>query len=304
VKTIAVVIPCLNEEKTIGKVISDFRNELPEADIFVIDNGSTDGTASKALEAGAKVISEKQPGKGYAMRKAFRSIEADIYVMVDGDDTYPADRVKALIAPVLDDTADIVVGSRLSKDSESEFRFRNKIGNMFFRWSINTLFKADLSDVLSGYRAMNRSFVKRMQILARGFEIETEMTIMALNRGFRIMEIPVLLRSRRENSVSKISVVGDGMRIMGEILSLFFYYKPLSFFGGFGLFVLLLLMLSLIFRFPDPAAGSLMPAVHSALAVVGILSIAVGGILHVTTRRFQELDQRLDLLNDEITRPR
>ncbi len=303
-KSVAVIIPCLNEESTVGKVVTDFRTLLPSADIYVIDNNSTDSTALKALEAGAKVIAEKQPGKGYAMRKAFRSIEADVYVMVDGDDTYPADRVNALIAPILDDTADIVVGSRLSRESESEFRFRNRLGNMFFRWSINTLFKADLSDVLSGYRAMNRSFVKRMQILARGFEVETEMTIMALNRGFRIMEIPVLLRSRQENSVSKISVVGDGMKIMSEILSLFFYYKPLSFFGGFGLLVLLLLMLSLLFRFPDPAPGSLMPAVHSGLAVIGILSIAVGGILHVTTRRFQELDQRLDLLNDEITRPR
>jgi glycosyltransferase involved in cell wall biosynthesis len=287
----------------VGKVVSDFREQLPGADVYVIDNNSTDATARVAREAGAAVIEEKQPGKGYAMRKAFRVIEADVYVMVDGDDTYPADRIGALIRPVMDDSADIVVGSRLSRGSRSGFRLRNRLGNMFFRRAVNTLFKAELTDILSGYRVMNRSFVKRMQILARGFEIETEMTIMALNRGFRIMEIPIELRHRPEDSESKISVVGDGLKIFGEIISLFCYYKPLSFFGGFGLLVLLLLFISFLTGFPDPA-GSVNAILHPVLAFVGIISIAVGGVLHVTTRRFQELDQRLDLLNDEITRPR
>jgi glycosyltransferase involved in cell wall biosynthesis len=300
-KSVAVVIPCLNEESTIGKVIADFRAQLPDAVICVVDNGSTDATADRAREAGAVVIHEEQPGKGYAVRKAFRLVEADVYVMVDGDDTYPADRVAALIEPVLSDAADIVVGSRLMGGTGG-FRRRNRLGNKFFRWSINTLFRSGLTDVLSGYRAMSRGFVKRMQILAKGFEIEAEMTVMALNRGFRIVEIPAGLRSRPEDSESKISVVGDGLRILGEIFSLYCYYKPLSFFGGSGLLLLLLAFLSLMTGVPDPSSMAAR-ILHPCLGIVGILSIAVGGILHVTTRRFQELDQRLDLLNDEISRP-
>ena len=173
---------------------------------------------------------------------------------------------------------------------------------MFFRWSINVLFKANLTDILSGYRAMSRDFVKRMQILARGFEIETELTIMALNRGFRIVEIPVALRPRPEDSSSKIRIVSDGLRILREIISLFFYYKPLSFFGSFGLVTLIVSLLTWIFRGIDSGIGTFSPVLSIGLALAGLLSIAVGGILHVTTRRFQELDQRLDMLNDEVTR--
>ncbi len=172
---------------------------------------------------------------------------------------------------------------------------------MFFKQTINTLFKADLTDILSGYRVMTRDFVKRMQILSKGFEIETELTIMALNRGFRIVEIPVNLRSRPSGSNSKISIVRDGFKILREMLSLFCYYKPLTFFGGLGLVEI---VISFLFWFLN-ATGSGPDAFASTfsigLALAGLLSISVGGILHVTTRRFQELDQRLDLLNDEIT---
>ncbi len=297
------IIPCLDEQITVGKVISDFRRILPDADIYVIDNNSTDSTASTALENGAVVITEKQQGKGIAVRKAFRKIEADIYILVDGDDTYPAEDVTSLIAPILDDTADIVVGSRLNSMTNSAFRLRNRLGNMFFRKTINVLFKTNLTDILSGYRAMSRDFVKRMQILARGFEIETELTIMALNRGFRIVEIPVDLRSRPTNSHSKIRIVSDGLKILREIVSLFFYYKPLSFFGSLGLVTLIASFLLFVFHGIDSAIGTLTPVLSIGLALAGLLSISVGGILHVTTRRFQELDQRLDLLNDEVSRP-
>ncbi len=301
-KKIAVVIPCLNEELTIGKVINDFRSALPEADIYVIDNNSTDSTASVAIENNAFLITEKQRGKGLAVRKAFRKIEADIYILIDGDDTYPAQVVNSLLKPILEDTADIVVGTRLSKEDKSVFRIQNRLGNIFFRQTINTFFKADLTDILSGYRVMTREFVKRMQILSKGFEIETELTIMALNRGFRIVEIPVTLRSRPLGSFSKINVVKDGIKILREMISLFSYYKPLSFFGGLGLIEFLV---SCIFGFLNYSAAehNIVLLVFSVgLALAGLLSISVGGILHVTTRRFQELDQRLDLLNDEITR--
>jgi glycosyltransferase involved in cell wall biosynthesis len=301
---IAVVIPCLNEESTVAKVISDFRRLLPEAAVFVIDNNSTDSTARVASEAGAEVIAERQPGKGMAVRKAFRMIDADIYLLVDGDDTYPAEAAAALLAPILDDLADIVVGSRLCMESGSDFRLRNRLGNVFFRKTINTLFKARLTDILSGYRAMSRDFVKRMQILAKGFEIEAELTIMALNRGFRIVEVPVTLRSRPADSSSKIRVVRDGLRILGEIVSLFFYYKPLSFFGSLGLLLVVPAAASWLTGFPTLQGGAYNPVAAIGLGLTGVLSIGVGGILHVTTRRFQELDQRLDLLNDEIARPR
>ena len=246
-RKIAVVIPCLNEELTIGKVISDFQRVLPEADIYVVDNNSTDSTVSIANQNNASVITEKQRGKGFAVRKAFRKIEADIYILVDGDDTYPAEQVVSMLAPVINDTADIVVGTRLSQDANSTFRTRNRLGNLFFKQTINTLFKADLTDILSGYRVMTRDFVKRMQILSKGFEIETELTIMALNRGFRIIEIPVDLRSRPLGSFSKIRVMGDGFRILRELVSLFCYYKPLSFFGGLGLLEIFFSILYIIF---------------------------------------------------------
>lgn len=297
-KTIAVVIPCLNEEKTIGKVISDFRNELPEADIFVIDNGSTDGTADAAIEHGAHVIREDRRGKGNAVRKAFRQIEADVYVFVDGDDTLPAEEVGNLLAPVLQDTADVVVGSRLAEKAGSTFRLRNRLGNWMFRAVVNTLFRTHLTDILSGYRVMNREFVKRMQILAKGFEIETELTIMAVNRGFRITEVPVALRPRHEDTGSKIRIVGDGFKILGKILSLFCYYRPLAFFGSLGSIVIVAALLELFFL----SSGSEPSILGMGLTLVGILSLSVGGILQVTTRRFRELDKRLDLLHDDIIR--
>ena len=298
------IIPCLNEEKTVAKVVSDFRAALPGAIPYVIDNNSTDRTAAAAAAAGAVVIPERRPGKGMAVRKAFRAVDADIYILVDGDDTYPAEAAESLLAPVLADRADIVVGSRLAGGRGGGFRLRNRLGNVFFRWAMNALFKAGLTDILSGYRVMSRDFVKRMQILARGFEIETELTIMALNRGFRIEEVPVDLRSRPADSHSKIRVVRDGLRILGEIVSLFCYYKPLSFFGSLGLLLLLPSAASWLAGFPSGPDGAYNPWTAIGVGLTGVLSIALGGILHVTTRRFQELDQRLDLLDDEIVRSR
>src|SRR5438270_6687198 len=177
---IAVLIPCYNEELTVAQVIHDFRAELPDADIYVFDNNSSDRTAEIARDAGARIAFEPRQGKGYVIQSMFRDVEADVYVMVDGDGQFPAHEVHKLIEPILLGTADMVVGSRLAAESDSAFKFLNRWGNKFFLQTINSIFKVNLSDVLSGYRTFNHSFVKNIPIFGGGFEIETELTIKAL----------------------------------------------------------------------------------------------------------------------------
>ena len=193
---IAVLIPCYNEAVTVGAVVRDFKAQLPDADVYVFDNNSTDETVEEAKKAGAIVRSEKRQGKGNVVRSMFRQVDADVYVMVDGDGTYPAEKVKELIQPVVEDEADMVIGSRLHTVSESHFKLPNRLGNRLFLVLLNAIFGERITDLLSGYRAFNRRVVKGLPLLSRGFEIETELTVKCLERRHRIVEVPINLSPR------------------------------------------------------------------------------------------------------------
>ena len=193
---VAVIIPCYNEELTIASVIADFHAELPDATVYVFDNNSTDHTAEIAAQAGAVVLHERRQGKGFVVQSMFRVIDADVYIMIDGDATYPASEVLGLIAPILRNEADMVVGSRLHTDSKSKFRQLNLLGNRLFLSTLNAVFHVRLTDILSGYRAFSREFVKTVALVGGGFEVETELTIKALEAGFRVLEVPVDLSQR------------------------------------------------------------------------------------------------------------
>ena len=239
-KKIVILIPCYNEVITIGKVVSDFKKEVPEAEVIVYDNNSSDGTDEVARKAGAKVYYEHKQGKGNVVRSMFRNIEADCYVLVDGDDTYPASAVKELIKPVLDDGADMVVGDRLSTTyfTENKRAFHN-FGNKLVKGLINKLFKGSVNDIMTGYRAFSKSFVKSFPIVSKGFEIETEMTIHALDKNMYIVEVPIEYKDRPEGSVSKLNTVQDGIKVMGTIAKLFRDYKPFVFFSAISILVFL-----------------------------------------------------------------
>ena len=230
---IAVVIPCLNEETTIETVVSDFRQALPDARIYVIDNGSTDRTAAVAESAGADVIFEPRRGKGNAMRRIVRSIDADVYVIVDGDSTYPADEVMKLVSPVLSDEADMVVGDRLSNRSYEDTNTRplHSFGNRLVCGLVNRLYGTDVGDVMSGYRALSRWALENMPVLSEGFEVETEMTLHALDRRYRLLEVPIHYEERPEGSHSKLRTYADGMLVLRTIASVAKNYKPLYFFS-------------------------------------------------------------------------
>lgn len=235
---VAVLIPCLNEESTVGKVIDDFQQALPEAAIYVFDNNSTDGTARVAREHGGTVISEVRPGKGYVVQAMFRKVDADIYVMVDGDDTYSAAGVQQLIDGVTAGTADMVVGTRLMQYSEGSFRALHVFGNRLLTGIVNWMFRARLADMMSGYRAMSRELVKSVPVLSEGFEVETELTIRSLEHGFVIAEVPLAYQERPAGSVSKLRTFRDGFRVMGSIVNITRTYKPFTFFGAIGLLFL------------------------------------------------------------------
>jgi len=304
---IAILIPCYNEELTVAQVVRDFRQELPDADIYVFDNNSSDRTVEIARAAGARVAFEHRQGKGYVVQAMFRDVEADIYVMVDGDNTYPAAEVHKLIAPVLAGAADVVVGSRLTNQSQSEFRALNRLGNRFFLGTINLIFKVKLSDILSGYRAFNRKFVKNIPLFGGGFETETELTIKTLARGYRVIELPIDLRARPEGSFSKIRIMQDGFLILNSILTLLRDYKPLTFFGSIGLLLILLGLIPGTVVIVDFVKTGLVPRLPSAVLAVGLvlsglLSIVVGLVLHTIARRFQELDYQLKILASESGR--
>ena len=247
-KKIAVLIPCYNEAKTIKKVIKDFKKALPEADIYVYDNNSTDNTDKIAKKAGAIVRYEYKQGKGNVIRSMFREIDADCYLMIDGDDTYPAENAREMCDLILQGKADMVIGDRLSSTyfQENKRRFHN-FGNKIVRFLINKIFKNNIKDIMTGYRAFNKCFVKCFPILSKGFEIETEMTIHAIDKNFKIIEIPIAYRDRPEDSHSKLNTDRDGLKVLRTIVILFKEYKPNIF---FSLIAFIFLVISLILGVP------------------------------------------------------
>lgn len=245
---IAVLIPCYNEAQTIGKVVNDTKAALPEAVIYVYDNNSTDDTARIAADAGAVVRHEYQQGKGNVIRRMFREIDAQCYLMIDGDDTYPLEHAREMVSLVLEKNADMVVGDRLSSTyfTENKRPFHN-FGNSLVRGSINYLFHSNIKDIMTGYRAFSYGFVKTFPVLSRGFEIETEMTIHAVYNNMQIENVIVDYRDRPEGSVSKLNTYSDGYRVLKMILRLFKNYKPLVFFSWIGI---LLFLLAIVFFIP------------------------------------------------------
>lgn len=229
---IAVIIPCYNEEKTIGRVIDDIRNQIPNCQVFVGDNNSTDNTVKVSLEHGAIVKKVHKQGKGNVIRKLFSNIDADIYIMIDGDATYDVSKLREMVSYIEDEDFDIVVGNRLAttyfKENKRKFHnFGNKLVNKF----INFLFKGNIQDTMSGFRVMNRSFVKSLPILDNGFGIETEMTIYILNKSLAIKEIPIKYTDRVDGSYSKLNTFSDGFKVITTIINLFKEYRPLMFFS-------------------------------------------------------------------------
>jgi type IV secretory pathway VirB3-like protein len=306
--SVAVLIPCFNEEQTIGAVVRQFRAELPNAEIYVFDNSSVDRTTQEARAAGAIVMREARQGKGYVVQSMFKRVDADIYVMVDGDATYDPAAVHALMRPVLEQDAEMVVGSRLAISSKSEFRRLNRLGNHFFLEILNSIFRVRLTDILSGYRVFSREFVKNIPIFATGFQIEAELTIKALERGYRIQEVPIDLQSRPPGSFSKIRHVQDGMLILQMIVSLFRDYKPLTFFGSIAILCTtsgLLLGVPAISEFIKTGLVLHLPSAVVAVGLIlsGMLMSAVGLILHTVARRFQELEYHLSSVgNNSLAR--
>lgn len=287
--SIAVLLPCYNEEATIGKVVRDFKAALPDAAIYVYDNNSTDRTAEIAAAEGAIVRKEPRQGKGNVVRAMFEDIDADVYVMADGDDTYPADAAPAMVSKVLDGY-DMVIGDRLSSTyfQENKRPFHN-FGNRLVRGSINGLFNAHVTDIMTGYRAFNFTFVKTYPVLSRGFEVETEMTIHSLNNNLRLYEMPIQYRDRPEGSVSKLDTVGDGIKVMSTIFRMIREYKPLPFFGGLGLIigiVGIVLCGTVTFEFAKTGVVTHFPTLIGAvmLVITGLLFIIAGIILDVMAK--------------------
>ena len=301
-KKIAVLIPCYNEAKTIKKVIKDYKKVLPEADIYVYDNNSTDKTDKIAKKAGAIVRYEYKQGKGNVMRSMFKDIDADCYLIIDGDDTYPAENAREMCDLVLNKKADMVIGDRLSSTyfTENKRPFHN-FGNVLVRKLINFLFKSNIKDIMTGYRAFSHEFVKTFPVLSQNFEIETEMTIHALDKNFLIKEIPVQYRDRPNGSVSKLNTFEDGIKVLKTIARLFKEYKPSIFFGLFGLLFLIIAFsfgtpvfidyfkTGLVERFPTLIFSGFM-------LMISILSFVCGIILEVIVKKHRQLFE-LILLN-------
>lgn len=245
---IAVLIPCYNESRTIQKVVEDFRRVLPEAVIYVYDNNSNDGTDEIARKAGAIVRYEYKQGKGNVIRRMFRDVDAECYIMTDGDDTYPAESAPSMIQKVLEYNADMVVGDRLSSTyfTENKRAFHN-FGNSLVRKSINLLFETDIKDMMTGYRAFSYLFVKSFPVLSKGFEIETEMSIHAADKNMQVNNVVIEYRDRPEGSESKLNTFTDGFRVLRTIGRLYQTYKPMNFFGWFSA---VLAVLSIVFVIP------------------------------------------------------
>lgn len=288
---VAILIPCYNEEVTIGKVVSDFRRELPGASIYVYDNNSSDRTAEMAQAAGAIVRREPRQGKGNVCRQMFRDINADCHLMVDGDDTYPAEQAAELCSPILNNEADMVVGDRLSNGTYAKENTRafHGFGNNLVRFMIKLIYGYTFDDVMTGYRAFSKPFVKTFPVLSTGFQIETELSIHAVDRRWRITDVPVTYRNRPEGSESKLNTIGDGIKVILMIGTLFKNYRPMACFGIISAIFLLLGLGCGIPVITEFIHTGLVPRLPTALLAVGFvflagLSLATGLILDTVAR--------------------
>ena len=300
---IAILIPCYNESKTIAKVVGDFKKQLPDADIYVYDNNSTDNTANVARQAGAIVRYEHRQGKGNVVRRMLADIEADCYLLVDGDDTYPSDNAKEMCDIVLNEHYDMVIGDRLSSTyfQENKRPFHD-YGNRFVRYAINQIFHSDIKDIMTGYRALSRHLVMSVPLLSEGFEIETELTINVLDNQLHIKQIPVEYRDRPIGSTSKLSTFKDGIKIIGTIFRLFRDYKPLVFFSWISSFLILASLLILLPVFIEYLQTGLVPRFPTLIVCGFIILFAMllwmcGLILQVLLIRHRQLCQLLNKNN-------
>lgn len=290
----AVLIPCYNEAMTIEKVVADFRHELPNATIYVYDNNSTDSTAEIARRAGAIVKREYRQGKGNVVRSMLRDIDADCYLMVDGDDTYPAESAREMCR-LVEDGADMVIGDRLSSTyfTENKRPFHNE-GNRLVRFLINRIFHSDIHDIMTGYRALSRTFAKNFPIISRNFEIETEMTIHALDKNFLIRELKIDYRDRQEGSHSKLNTYLDGMKVVATVFMMFRDYRPLKFFSLVSALLLLLAILMFIPVFIEYMQTGLVPRfptliVSGFIGIASLLTFFCGVVLEVMTKKHRQL---------------
>lgn len=304
---IAVLIPCYNEAQTIEKVIKDFKAVLPEAVIYVYDNNSSDDTAEIAAKAGAVVRHEYQQGKGNVIRRMFRDIDAKCYLMTDGDDTYPADNAREMADAVLNKNVDMVVGDRLSSTyfQENKRPFHN-FGNSIVRWSINTLFHSNIKDIMTGYRAFSYQFVKSFPVLSQGFEIETEMSIHAVDKNMYLENVVIEYRDRPEGSESKLNTYSDGFKVIFTIIKLLRTYKPMFFFGILALIFIALgvgFMIPIIVEFVQTGLVPKIPTlIVSCISIlIGIVSFFSGMILHtITWKNRQDFEMKLVEIADKL----
>jgi len=287
-----VAIPCYNEATTIAKVVSDFRKELPEAQILVVDNASSDDSGARAAAAGARVVREKRRGKGYVMQTILETVDADVCVIVDGDDTYFAEDVHQLLLPVTSDQADMVVGDRLKEASSVALNDLHRFGNRAILAIINMAFRTDFQDVLSGYRVMNRNFMNAVPLITGGFETETELTLQALEKGMVIREMPIRYRARPEGSVSKLSPFADGYRILITMAVLLRNHRPLYFFSSIaaGLLIADGVYAAALLAGRLPPYGRLVHAgVMGGMALLAGGLVLIGVLLNAVSAGFQEL---------------
>lgn len=296
---IAVLIPCYNESKTIEKVVRDYKETLPEADIYVYDNNSSDGTDEIARKVGAIVRYEHRQGKGNVIRSMFHQIDADCYLMIDGDDTYPAENARQMCELVLNDGVDMVIGDRLSSTyfQENKRPFHN-VGNMMVRTLINKLFHSNVKDIMTGYRAFSRDFVKTFPVLSKGFEIETEMTIHALDKNMMLKEVPVTYRDRPAGSESKLNTYSDGLKVILTIFKLFRDYKPLLFFSVAALLLMGVAVVLFVPVFIEYLETGLVPRfptliVSAFIVLLAMLMWVCGLILEVVVKKHRQMFELL-----------
>jgi glycosyltransferase involved in cell wall biosynthesis len=305
---VAVLVPCYNEAKTIAKVVHDYHAALPESEIYVFDNNSNDGTAEIAEKAGAIVRHEYRQGKGNVIRSMFRDIQADCYLMTDGDDTYPAENAPKMARLILEGKADMVNGDRLSSTyfQENKRPFHN-MGNVMVRGLINHIFHTHVCDIMTGYRAFSPAFVKNFPVLSHGFEIETEMTIYAVERNFIVREIPIQYRDRPDGSVSKLNTYSDGFKVLRTIFRLFMEYKPFAFFGIVALLFLAAALCCMIPVLHEYLVTGLVPRfptliVGVSFGICSLLSFFSGVILNIIVKLKKQTTELLMNLYTEVNR--